>query len=477
MDSKTKKALEYFRRICFIPRPSGHEGEISAYLRSWAEKQGYTSQTDEVGNLIVDCDARIGYEEKPLIILQAHMDMVCIGEDGYEYNKETDPIIIVEEGEFLTAKGTSLGGDDGIGIAIAQYLADESQERGRLRLIFTVDEEETTIGAVGLSAKHLDAPYLINLDSEVSDKVMVSSAGCMELYGSGELKVSEPRFDIGFLLKLGGLMGGHSGDDIDKGRLSAITAAGNLMRRLDEEQVNWELSSLSGGVAANAIPTRAVIKGNADDYEMLSLLIEQISKEMKAEYPEEKELLLSVEKTNKSQEIIQKENFIGFLSQIPKGVISMWDNKEVEPLGDQTVKTSSNIGIINVDCKHTDFNILVRAEKEEDILQTVKETEEVAVLHGMRCTRSSLTPSWPADMNSLLLKKLQEAYEEVTGEYLQPIAVHAVLECAEFRAKNKDIEMVSISPDVYDVHSTGERLYIPSVGKTIRVLENLIKNI
>lgn len=471
MNKRTKITLDYFKKLCEIPRPSGHEEKVSEYLKAWAEEQGYSVITDETGNLIIECPAYDGLEKNPLVILQAHMDMVCIAEEGYKYNEETDPIIPIEDGDYLKAVGTSLGGDDGIGIAISQYLADHFHERGPLRVIFTVDEEETTVGAVKLDNKYLNAPYLVNLDSEVSDKVMISSAGCMEMYGGCEIKSRDAKYKNGFVLKLAKGIGGHSGDDIDKGRLNALIASGRIMKALEKENVSWELAGFDGGVASNAIPTGAVIKGNTDDYEKISSVVYSTSQEIMADFPKENNLEITLNMADMFEKVIENSNITDFLLKIPNGVISM--SETINNL----VGTSSNIGLMNANCSKLYFNILVRAEVERDIIETVKLIEEAARVSSFKCTRSELTPSWTPVIESNLLKNLQSAYEEITGEFLPPVAVHAVLECAEFRMKNKKIEMVSISPDVYDVHSPNERLYIPSVEKVIRVLEVFLSNL
>ena len=231
MKQRTEKILEYFFKICKIPRPSGHEKQIQTYLREWAESRNYKVKSDITGNLIITCPARQGFEKKPCVILQAHMDMVCIADyEGYVPAK--DEIIPVFNGDYLRAKGTSLGADDGIGIALAQYLADEVQKRGELKLIFTVDEENTTIGAVSLDSKELDCKYLINLDSELCDKVIVSSAGCVEMEGNFAVQGYEAKMKTGVEISIRGLLGGHSGDDIAKDRINANLLACKLAEEL-----------------------------------------------------------------------------------------------------------------------------------------------------------------------------------------------------------------------------------------------------
>lgn len=471
MNLATKTVIEYFEQIGNIPRPSGAEEKIREYLSEWAEKKGYIHIADEGGNLIIDCQGYPGYENNSMIILQAHMDMVCISEEGKEYNPLIDGIKIVKDGDFLHAEQTSLGGDDGIGIAIAQYIADNSTHRGPLRLIFTVDEEETAIGAVSLDEKYLDAPYLINLDSEVSDKVTISSAGCMEITGNSIPVTAEAFLENGFKVKIRGLMGGHSGDDIDKGRENGILIGVRIIQAIESSGIEWEFCGLNGGVASNAIPVNAEIEGNTRNLGSIRTLIINTMEKIKHLYPQEKDLDISFEETSVHSRVLNKVYITEFLSKVPNGILAM--SKSIEGL----VGTSSNLGIFRLDKDCLRYEILIRGEVEKDILGVAKKIETICQNSGIPCEKSKLSPSWPADRQNRLLSKIQNAYRIVTGEYLEPIAVHAVLECAEFRRKNSELEMVSISPDVYDVHSVRERLYIPSVSKIINVLETLLERI
>lgn len=471
MNQNTQAVLRYFKELCRIPRPSGHESQVRDYLKTWAQEQGYSYTADEAGNLIIDCKPRAGYEHRKTVILQAHMDMVCVAEGGTVYDPPNDPIEVIEEGDYLHADKTSLGGDDGIGIAIAQYLAVHCTRRGPLRLIFTADEEETTSGAIGLDNKHLDAPYLINLDSEISDKVIISSAGCMELSGEALPLRQNAALKNGFRLKIRGLKGGHSGDDIDKGRANAILLGAQVMRELEVLDPDWELCSFSGGAAANAIPMNAVICGNAANMEQWKAAVQTIYQRIKKQYPQEPQLEIILEPAAANETAIHKARIVDFLLNLPCGVIAM--SKSVNGL----VGTSLNLGILKMDGDNCLYKILIRGEIETDILELAGKIETMAASANLPCQRGPLTPSWPADKKSRLLGKLQTAYQTVTNRYLEPIAIHAVLECAEFRAKNRVLDMVSISPDVYDVHSAQERLYIPSVGKILEVLEELLEKL
>lgn len=471
MRDKTEIVVDYFKKLCQIPRPSGHEEHVRNYLRDWAESAGYKTEADEAGNLIVECGPCRGYESKSKVALQAHMDMVCVAETGKQYHPRTEPIQLVQEGDYLRADGTSLGGDDGIGIAIAQYMAQYCADRGELRLIFTADEEKTTTGAKGLKAEYLELPYLINLDSEVSDKVMVSSAGCLELTGSLELEQRPASFKQGFQINIEGLTGGHSGDDIEKGRVNGILLGAELLAGMREIGSQWECCGFEGGSASNAIPPGAVIRGNTGAFKELHDIVVELAETFQKKHRQEAQLKITFEECAPSETAIDIKPMIDFLCEIPNGVID-W-SETIEGL----VGTSSNIGVFRTNGEKASYAALVRGEQESNIIHVAEEIRKKAVKCGFDCVEDELIPSWPADSGSLLLQKTQEAYAEVTGDFLEPIAVHAVLECAEFRRKNSSLQMVSISPDVYDAHSTRERLYLPSVEKVVLVLESLLKKI
>ena len=467
MKQRTEKILEYFFKICKIPRPSGHEKQIQIYLREWAESRKYKVKNDITGNLIITCPARQGFEKKPCVILQAHMDMVCIADyEGYVPAK--DEIIPVFDGDYLRAKGTSLGADDGIGIALAQYLADEVHKRGELKLIFTVDEEETTAGACQLDPTELNSKYLINLDSEICDKVIVSSAGCIELEGKFTDKPHPAQEDTGVIITIRGLRGGHSGDDIAKERINANILLADIVNRLHDMNISMEFAAVQGGTASNAIPPKCVIKANVSQWDLLCSALQKIESEYKSTVQEEQNLEMKAIKTKPFEDVFSLECLWTFLHTCPNGAIKMSD--EIEDF----VELSSNIGVLHFEDGSGSFKILIRAEKESELILLARHMEELAHENGIQIEQSEITPSWPADLHSTLLEKAQQAYKMVTGSDLEPIAIHAVLECAEFYKKNEKLQMISISPEVLDVHSAQEKLYIPSVERCSEVLENLL---
>ena len=468
MKQRTEKILEYFFKICKIPRPSGHEKQIQTYLREWAESRNYKVKSDITGNLIITCPARQGFEKKPCVILQAHMDMVCIADyEGYVPAK--DEIIPVFDGDYLRAKGTSLGADDGIGIALAQYLADEVQKRGELKLIFTVDEENTTIGAVSLDSKELDCKYLINLDSELCDKVIVSSAGCVEMEGNFAVQGYEAKMKTGVEISIRGLLGGHSGDDIAKDRINANLLACKLVEELKAAGIQMEYAAFYGGAASNAIPGECIVKANTSNWAALYSLLQRMQEAIRQSHKEEQALEITLKKTEPFQKVFVLDPIWRFLQNCPNGVLKMSNCIEGLPV------LSSNLGLFDFTKGKGSFKILARAEREEDLIRLTEQIKTLAESLQIHVTRSECTPSWPTDLNSDLLQKIQEAYKTVTGERLEAIATHSVLECAEFYKKNQKLQMISISPDVYDVHSVHEKLYIPSIERCSFVLEKLFE--
>ena len=249
--------LAEFAKLAAIPRKSGHEQAVSDFLKSYLSELGFTVMQDEANNIIADKKATAGFEKAPLTILQGHMDMVCVAEEGYDYDPLKDPIKLVRTEEYLSAEGTSLGADDGIGVAEAIYIMKTAKDHGPLRLIVTTDEEQSMKGAIRLSAEHLkDASFLINCDSENYDELTVGSAGSVDLDFTRELKRVEPETPFAWKIEVKGLLGGHSGERIGDGRGNAIRTLAMILTAL-QEKGEVELASFAGGKARNAIPNDA----------------------------------------------------------------------------------------------------------------------------------------------------------------------------------------------------------------------------
>lgn len=248
--------LAEFAKLAAIPRKSGHEQAVSDFLKSYLSELGFTVMQDEANNIIADKKATAGFEKAPLTILQGHMDMVCVAEEGYAYDPLKDPIKLVRTEEYLSAEGTSLGADDGIGVAEAIYIMKTAKDHGPLRLIVTTDEEQSMKGAIRLSAEHLkDASFLINCDSENYDELTVGSAGSVDLDFTRELKRVEPETSAAWRLEVKGLLGGHSGERIGDGRGNAIRTLAMILTAL---QAKGEVELASLRAARPAMPSRTM---------------------------------------------------------------------------------------------------------------------------------------------------------------------------------------------------------------------------
>ena len=251
---------ENFLLLANTPRPSGHMEKVSAALLEWAGEHGIAAVQDESLNIIFDIPATSGREDAPLCVLQAHMDMVCVSVPDKAYDPQNDPIQVIRDDEAgtLRADGTSLGADDGAGVAMIMAIAQGNMEHGPLRAIITVNEETDMKGAANIDKKYVaDAAYLINVDSEKSDEVAVSSAANVDMSVTGQVTSSAPKGDAAVRVSLSGLAGGHSGMDIDKGRCNANRALAQVLRSLSEKGVSFELAEFTGGRAPNAIPAKA----------------------------------------------------------------------------------------------------------------------------------------------------------------------------------------------------------------------------
>ena len=312
-----------------VPRPSHHEEKISAYFMNWAKEQGFEPVQDESLNVMFDVPATAGMETKPLVILQVHMDMVVAYENGKDFDPLNDPITMIrnEEENTLTADGTSLGADDGAGCALAMAAAKGLMAHGPLRVIITTDEEDGMDGAFHMSSAWLDgAAYLINLDNEASDQVLVSTAAGDTVTASVKPEFSAASGDLALKMELSGLKGGHSGVEIDKGRLNGIIALAGLLRNLEKQNIRFELASFEGGTANNAIPNRAgceIVIGSGDEDAVKALAADYCSSLQKAYTGIEEGIRLDVSRDEAVPAVVGPEtqqHIIRYLTEIIDGV-------------------------------------------------------------------------------------------------------------------------------------------------------------
>ena len=473
--------IENFVALSQVPRPTGHEEKVSAFFMQWAKEQGLNPVQDEVLNVIFDVPATKGYEDWPMVGLQSHMDMVCVG-DSPDYDPENDPITVLVDYDniTMTADGTSLGGDDGIGCAIIMSMAEGLAPHGPLRVILTVDEEGFMTGIANLDPSVVeDLKYLVNVDSETSDAVTVSTAGGVEVdVTCDEVDRKAPEGDLAVTVTVSGLAGGHSGVDIDKGRQNAIYVLDSVLEEIANQGIFFEIASMEGGTASNAIPDNAdaVLVIRSEELEKLSTTVQDQEAKWKERAGDaDPNLSISAAKADGMPEAVVAPEFAervhSLLNGLVNGIYSMSD--EIEGL----VESSSNMGVFSLSPEGLTSYSYARSsssEKQEEILDIAK---KVIAENGLTAEYVWGGDPWPYKPDSVLRPLTQEVYREQNGSEIKVEAVHATLECGTFSKMNPDLDMVSIGPDLINVHSTSEMLYLLTIPKTFNLLAGILDGV
>lgn len=467
--------LAEFSKLAAIPRKSGHEQAVSDFLKGYLTELGFSVVQDEQNNIIADKPATAGLENAPLTILQGHMDMVCVAEEGYAYDPLKDPIKLVRGDKFLEAEGTSLGADDGIGVAEGIYIMKNATEHGPLRLIVTVDEEQGMSGAIALDAKYLtDASYLINCDSENYDELTVGSAGSVNLDFTRELKRVETTCPNAFTLEVKGLLGGHSGERIGDGRGNAIRTLAMTIAAL-QQQGEVELVSLTGGKARNAIPSdaRAVFFTSLD-----KAAVEKVVADQKARFdamygavdPGATFVLTATESAERALTAGDTTRLIRLLTIMHTGVFAM---STVIP---GLVETSANLGVVNMMDDMVEVQYFPRSAIDQKIDELRFMAEEWAALTGFTAHIGTQSPGWKENKNSKLAKVMAETFKAQNRKPMKVETIHAGLECGWHFLKNPKLDMVSIGVTTIDIHSPNERLELATVEPQVKlIMETLVK--
>lgn len=471
------KVVENMKLLAMVPRPSHHERLISDFLAGWAEKQGFRVQQDKQNNIMFHVPATPGYEALPPVILQGHMDMVCAAAEGVAYDPLKDPIKIVRNDKegTLTADGTSLGGDDGAGVSIIMLAAKGEMKHGPLRVIITTDEEDGMEGAFGMSPDWLaGVRYFINLDNEDSTQVLVSTAAGDSVKATGTSTMQKPVGDTTVRLEIKNLKGGHSGVEINKGRCNGIIAMARLLKAIRDRGQDFELVSFYGGTAVNAIPAKAeavmVISGK--DKEKLKKIVEGIGRELRKKFAGiEEDFQLVLTDVPKAEQVLSKQDrdrAVIFLDKVVNGV-NTW-SKDMEGL----VESSSNLGLLKLDKDGFSARTFVRSSSGKQEEEIVNSQLALAKECGYETERIKMSDPWPYNPDSKLLALAKQAYKKLNGEDINVVAVHAGLECGTFAKMNPELDMISIGPDLKDVHSPKETLYLHSIPKTWNLLQELL---
>ena len=464
----------YFEKLCSMPHGSGNTKIISDYLVSFAQEQGIRYVQDELNNVIFFQEGTCGYEDHAPVILQGHMDMVCEKDADCPIDMEKDGLDIGHAGQWVFAKGTTLGGDNCIAVAMAlALLADKSIPHPPLEVIITVDEETGMYGAAGVDLSMLKSRTLINMDSEDEGVFTVSCAGGAR--GTITLPVQR-RAVYGPCVRLTveGLQGGHSGVEIHKNRANAIKVMGELLSRIQKEMPLC-ISSIQGGAKDNAIPrscqVTAVMLGMHP--EKINEITAALQAEIRSTY-DEPEAVIDGENVEAlggnalSQELTGK--VIELLCRVPTGVAKM--SADIEGL----VQTSQNVGILRLE-DDLKLTVSVRSSVNEEKLQALQALRDIAQEFDAQYEQMGDYPAWEYKEDSRLRQVMVETYRNMFQGEPQIVAIHAGLECGLLSEKLPGLDCVSIGPEMHDIHTSRERLGIESTGRTYQFVLEILKNL
>ncbi len=467
-----KKVFEYFETLCQIPHGSYHCKAISDFCVQFAKDRNLSVYQDEFYNVVIRKEASPSYENRPTLIFQGHLDMVCQKEPGYEIDFETEGLSLETDGEWVWAKGTTLGGDDGIAVAYGlAILDDDSIKHPALEVVFTTEEEVGMEGATGFDASVLKGKYLINADSEDEGILLSACAGGTTIQAEFPLEY-EHRQQRLYEVSILGLQGGHSGTEIDKNHGNAHKMMGQIVSSMPGILISrlWGAKEQKD----NAIPYECHCQFTVDRPEELGNKISIIEHEWKKQYQlSEPDLLVEFRDLGiqEADFLTEEKNgqIIRFLSQVKNGIYTM--SRDIEGL----VESSLNLGILSMDQKTAVFSFGVRscvAAKKEEIAESIQRLCEEN--HGIY-HRANDYPAWEYRENSLLRDAFCRAYRELYGKEIKVEAIHAGLECGIFASKIPDLDIVSFGPDILDIHTVQERMNVSSVKRTWELLLKIIE--
>ena len=473
-----------FDEITQVPRPSGNEERIVAWLRQFAQKHGLEHRTDQVGNVVILRPASPGMEGRPTVVLQNHVDMVCerdadaVNAAGQPFDFSRDGIVtlISHDGEWVQARGTTLGADNGMGMALAlALLIDSEAALPPLEALFTVDEETGLTGAFNLGPNMISGRYLINLDSEDEGEVFIGCAGGMDTLAHFDctLEAAPAGFQF-FEIVVSGLLGGHSGDDIEKGRGNSNKILGRLLWN-GSSSCALRVASIDGGNLRNAIPreARAVVGVPNTSVNEFTRLVEGLDADVAAELahsdPGVSVSILPVTPPTTVIDSNSSRRIASALIGAPNGPLAM--SFAVPGL----VETSSNLASVKMDNEKITVTTSQRSSVESGKQAAAQAIEAVFSLAGAKVKHSDGYPGWTPNPNSNLLEITKQAYQNLFNSNIKVRAIHAGLECGLFLQKYPHLDMISTGPTILGAHSPNERLKINTVHKTWQLLLEILR--
>lgn len=470
-----RQVFHFFREICAIPHGSGNTKAISDYLVAFAKERSLSCIQDNLNNVLIFAPASQGYEDHPPVIVQGHMDMVCAKDPDSTHNFATDGLELRTDGKFLYANGTTLGGDDGIAVAYALALLDSKDiPHPPLEVVITVDEETGMYGAAGVDLSMLKGRMLLNIDSEEEGIFTVACAGGCR----STLRLPlERRAVYGpcIELRIEGLRGGHSGMEINRNRCNANKAMGELLSRI-QEKVRLCLTSLTGGSADNAISFSARAKAVAMsmDLEPINEIVEQFQAEIRREYDEPNAQIIAsnVDALGGNALTAQSTSqVVALLCAAPNGVQAMCAAMP------ELVQTSLNLGVMAIEGDWLRLTFSVRSSVNEEKQALLEKLRQLAQFHGAQYSQTGDYPAWEYKEDSVLRPVLVEVYREMFRKEPQVVSIHAGLECGLLGEKLPGLDSVSLGPNMYDIHTSREKLDIASAQRTWEFLLAVLKKL
>ncbi|EPR5026597.1 aminoacyl-histidine dipeptidase [Vibrio fluvialis] len=469
---------QFFDKICSIPHPSKHEEALAQYIIGWAKEQGLDVRRDPTGNVFIKKPATPGMEHKKAVVLQAHIDMVPQKNEDTDHDFAKDPIQPYIDGEWVTAKGTTLGADNGIGMATClAVLASTEIKHGPLEVLLTIDEEAGMTGAFGLEAGWLEGEILLNTDSEQEGEVYMGCAGGVD--GALTFDIQREALPAGYVtrqLTLKGLKGGHSGCDIHTGRGNANKLIARFLAGHAQE-LDLRLIEFRGGSLRNAIPREAFVTVAipADNQTKLDELFTTYTELLKAELGRVETNLVTFNEAKEAAlgvfALADQQRVIAALNACPNGVIRMSDDIE------GVVETSLNVGVITTDEQQIKVLCLIRSLIDSGRSQVESMLTSVAELAGADIVFSGTYPGWKPDADSEIMHIFRDMYEGIYGHKPNIMVIHAGLECGLFKKPYPEMDMVSFGPTIKFPHSPDEKVKIDTVGlfweQMIALLENI----
>lgn len=462
------RIIELFKNISKIPRESGNEKEICNYILDFAKGNNLEASSDKLYNVLVKKDGNNNTENP--VIIQCHTDMVCVKTDESDHDFTKDPIDLIIDGDKISANKTSLGADNGIGVALCLHLLENNGiKHPPLEVLFTTNEETGLDGASYFDTSKLKGKTLINVDGEEAGHILLSCAGGTNVFLRKKLSY-EAQDSIGYEVTIKNLLGGHSGLDIGKNRLSAIHAMSRLLIKLRELN-GFRLSAFEGGEANNVIPQHGKILFTVKDNQAIKEIIKSVENELKSEHPEEKDIIkFNLEKT-KINKVFSEElekSIIDLFTILPYGVQKMSQSI------DGMVQTSLTNAVLKTKDDKIELEILLRSSMQSEMDYYVNKIKNMANLVKFNFEIKSSYPAWELDTDSKIKDITAQCYEELFGE--KPIleSIHAGLECAVFKEKMPNIDMVSIGANIMGAHTTHEEVSIKSIDDLRILVEKIL---